>query len=96
MIKHLPKLTFDLEPSICGELLPSPSSDIKLRPEVEDNVALEVAAWSWERDEKGRVGEGNLITFSPSVDVPAPLSLKELEASWRGSGFCTEVLTELY
>lgn len=94
MVKHLPKLTFDLETSVCAELLPSPSSDIKSGPDVEDNVALEVAAWSWERDEKGGVGEGNLITLSPNVT--ASLSLKELEASWLGSGLCTEVLSELY
>ena len=57
-------------------------------------MALEVAAWSWERDEKAGVGEGNLIT--PSPDVKVSLSLKELEASWLGSDFCTEVLTKLY
>lgn len=79
---------------MCGELLPSPSSDFKLGPDVADNVVLDVAAWSWERDGVGGVGEGNLIT--PSPDVAASLSLKELEASWLGSGFCAEVLTELY
>ena len=94
MVKRLPRLTFDRETSVCGELLPSPSSDIKSGPDVEDNVALEVAAWSWERDEKAGVGEGNLLT--PSPDVKVSLSLKELEASWLGSDFCTEVLTKLY
>lgn len=94
MIKRHPKLTFDGDTSVCGELLPSPSSDIEVGPDTEDQVALEVAAQSWERDEKGGVGEGNLIT--PSPDVTASLSLMELEASWLGSDFCTEVLTELY
>lgn len=94
MIKHLPKLTFDCETSVCGELLPSPSSDIELGPDTEDQVALEVAARSSERDEKEGAGEGNFIT--PSPDVTDSLSPKELEASWLGSDFCTEVLTELY
>lgn len=94
MIKNFPQLTWDLETSLCGEISPSPDSDIKSRPDVEDSVALEVAAWSWERDEKGDVGEGCLVTSS-SVAATS-LWLDELEASWLASEFGAGVLTTLF
>lgn len=93
MIKSLPKLTCDLETSVCGELLLSPGSDIKSGPDAEDKVALEVAAWSWERDEKVGVGEGNLVMSSPAAAVS--LALDELKAGRLVSGFCAEMLTEV-
>lgn len=90
----LPKLTCDLESSICGELPPSPNSDVKSGPDVEDSVALEVSAWSWERDEKEGVGDGSPVTPSPASALS--LSLDLLETSWLRSGLCTEVLTRLF
>lgn len=93
-MRNLPKFTCeDLETSVCGELPPSPSSDIKSGPDGEDSVALEVAASSWESDEKEGVGEGSCITPSPTA-TPS-LSLDLLVASWLMSGLCTEVLTKL-
>lgn len=92
-MKSLPKPTCDLETSVCGELLPSPSSDVKSGLDVEDNVSFEVAAWPWEGDEKVGVGESSLITLSLGAD--ASVSLDDLDASWLVSGLCTEMLTEL-
>lgn len=93
MIGSLPKFTCDLETSVCGELPPSPNSDVKSGPDVEDSVALDVAAWSRESDEKEDVGDGSPITPSPSAALS--LSLDLLETSWPMSSFCTEVLTKL-
>ena len=56
-------------------------------------MSFEVAAWSWEGDEKVGVGDCSLIVLS--LDAAASLSLDELDASWLVSGLCTEMLTEL-
>lgn len=89
MIKNPQKLTWDLETSLCGELLPSPESDTESRPDIGESVAFEVAAWSWEREEEG-VGEDMLATSSPVV---ASFSLDEPRTNWVESSFGAVALT---
>lgn len=67
-----PKLTWDLEMSLSGELLPSPEC-----------VAFEVAAWSCESKERG-VEEDTLATSSPGA---ASFSLDEPKTNWVESSF---------
>lgn len=84
MARNPPKLTGDLETSLSGELLPSPESDTEPRPDVDENVAFEEAAWSWERDEEGSAREDRLATSSP---VATSFSLDEPKKKWLESGF---------
>lgn len=91
MTTNPPKLTWDLESSLSGELLPSPESDTESRPDVEESVAFEVATWSWDGDEEVGMGEDMLATSSP---VAASLSLDEPQTNWVESSFGALALTE--
>jgi hypothetical protein len=84
MAQNPPKLTRDLETSLNGEPLPSPESDTESKPDIDENVALEETARSWERDEEGSVGEDKLATSSVAM---TSFSLAEPEIKWLESGF---------
>lgn len=79
MTKNPPKLTWDLEMSLTGELPPSPEC-----------VAFEVAAWSCESEERG-VEEDMLATSSP---VAASFSLDEPKTNWVESSFEAGAMTK--
>lgn len=91
-IRETSRLTCDFEISLCGEPFPSPDSDMESRPDVVDNVALEMAGWSWERDDKEGVGERLLGSFSTGVSR----TLDKPGASGTGSWIRVEVLLELF